>query len=127
MSLEERLGKSEKLHEVMSHLRRIKAGDYPAIVGSGGDYRIVERPWSEIAEPSKLAILKDAVDWSGISNRDQAHILLSEIDPGKIPDTERNRLIDMAQERPSLKDVFGGSVSVEARELGQERDRGMER
>jgi|SRR5579884_134186 len=117
----------KRLHEVMRHIDRIKIGDYPAIVGSRDDYRIVERPWAEIAEPSKLAILKDAVDWSGITNRDQAHILLSEIDPGKIPDAERNRLIAMAQERPSLKDIFAGSVSVEARELAQERDLGMER
>ena len=127
MSVEERLGKSEKLHEVMSHLRRIKAGDYPAIVGSGGDYRIVERPWQEIPETSKLAILKDAVDWSGITNRDQAHVLLSEIDPGKIPDAERNRLIDMAQDTLSLKDLKEARDSVGAGERGQKRDLGMER
>jgi hypothetical protein len=127
MSVEERLGKSEKLHEVMSHLRRIKAGDYPAIVGSGGDYRIVERPWQEIPETSKLAILKDAVDWSGITNRDQAHILLSEIDIGKIPDAERNRLIDMAQDKLSLKDLKEARDSVDAMQQTQQRDREMER
>jgi hypothetical protein len=116
-----------RLSEVLSHIRRIKTGDYPAIVGNGDDYRIVERPWAEIAEPGKLAILKDAVDWSGITNRDQAHILLSEIDPGKIPDAERNRLIDMAQDKLSLKDLKEARDSVEAREQGQKRDRGMER
>jgi hypothetical protein len=111
----------------MSHIRRIKASDYPAIVGNGGDYRIVERPWRDMPETSKLAILKDAVDWSGITNRDQAHVLLSEIDPGKIPDAERNRLIGMAQDRPGLNDIFGGSFNLEARERSQERDLGMER
>jgi hypothetical protein len=116
-----------RLHEVMSHIRRIKASDYPAIVGTVGDYRVVERPWRDMPETSKLAILQDAVDWSGVTNRDQAHILLSEIDPGKIPDTQRNRLIGMAQGRPGLKDIFGGGFSVEARERSQERDLGMER
>ncbi len=116
-----------RLHEVMNHIRRIKAGDYPAIVGTEGAYRIVERPWQEIPEASKLAILQDAVNWSGVSNRDQAHILLSEIDLGKIADSERNRLIGMAQERPTLKDIleirFGGVPKEKALEL----DRGMER
>ncbi len=127
MSLAERRDRTEKLHEVMSHLRRIKAGDYPAIVGSGGDYRIVERPWQEIPEASKLAILKDAVDWSGITNRDQAHILLLEIDIGKIPDAERNRLIEMAQDKLSLKDLREATVGMSDRERVQDHDRGMER
>jgi hypothetical protein len=65
-------------------------------VEGGGNYRIVDRPWQELPEPSKLAILQDAVDWSGVSNRDQATILLSEIDPGKITDAQRARLIDTA-------------------------------
>jgi hypothetical protein len=116
-----------RLNEVRSHIRRIKAGDYAAIVGSGGDYRIVERPWREMQEAAKLAILKDAVDWSGISNRDQAHILLSEIDIGKISDAERNRLVAAAADRPTLKDILEGKFSVDVRERGQERDRGMER
>src|SRR5579884_2570014 len=117
----------KRLHEVMRHIDRIKIGDYPAIVGSRDDYRIVERPWAEIAEPSKLAILKDAVDWSGITNRDQAHILLSEIDIGKIADAERNRLIEMAQDRMSLKDLREARDSVDARQQTHQRDRGMER
>jgi hypothetical protein len=111
-----------RLQEAMNHIRRIKAGDYPAIIGTEGAYRIVERPWQDIPEGSKLAILQEAVNWSGVSNRDQAHILLSEIDLGKIADSERNRLIGMAQERPTLKDILEGSFSMEAREQGQERD-----
>src|SRR5437660_11415246 len=86
----------KRLREVYQHIREIKAGDYPAIVGRDDQYRIVERPWSEVAEPSKLAILQDSVDWSGITNRDQAHILLGEVDPGKISDPQRNRLIEAA-------------------------------
>jgi hypothetical protein len=47
-------------------------------------------------ESSKLAILQDAVNWQGITNRDQAHILLAEIDPGKISDAQRRALIEDA-------------------------------
>jgi hypothetical protein len=116
-----------RLQEVMNHIRRIKAGDYPAIVGTEGAYRIVERPWQDIPEGSKLAILQDAVNWSGVSNRDQAHILLSEIDLGKIADSERNRLIGMAEDRPTLKDILEGRFSATPREKGLDLDRGMER
>jgi hypothetical protein len=88
----------ESLRRVYEHIRRIKCADYPVMVGTPGNYRIEERPWKEMAEPSKLAILEWAVDWGGVSNRDQAHILLAEIDLGKITDSQRNRLIGMATE-----------------------------
>lgn len=113
---------SKRLQQAFDHIRRIKAGDYPAVVGRDDQYRIIERPWKDLAEASKLAILTEAVDWSGITNRDQAHILLSEIDPGRIPDAQRNRLIGMAA--PSLQDILDGNVSV-AEE--KKMDRGMER
>ena len=80
-------------------------GDVPAI-GRDDQYRITERPWAEMLERSKLAILQDAVDWSGITNRDQAHILLREIDPGKITDAQRNRLIDMATAPQSYDELL---------------------
>lgn len=86
----------KRLKEAFDHILQIKAGTYPAVVGQDRDYRIEERPWQDMPERSKLAILQDAVDWSGVTNRDQAHILLSEIDPGKISDAQRNRLIGMA-------------------------------
>lgn len=94
----------QRLDQALKHIRRIKADNYPVIMGNSGDgsYRISERPWQDLAEPSKLAILQDAVDWTGITNRDQAHILLSEIDPGQITDAQRNRLIDMATTNQSL-------------------------
>src|SRR5262245_35519718 len=67
----------DRINQAMQHIARIKAGNYPAIVGRDGDYRIMERPWGDLAEPAKLAVLTDAVDWTGISNRDQSHILLA--------------------------------------------------
>jgi hypothetical protein len=88
----------QRLKDAFQHIMRIKEGSYPAVIGRDQDYRIEERPWQEMPERSKLAILQDAVDWSGVSNRDQAHILLSEIDPGKISDTQRLGLIQAATE-----------------------------
>lgn len=117
----------KRLNEVFRHIERIKAGDYPAIVGRDNDYRIVERPWHLLAEQSKLAVLLDAVDWSGITNRDQAHILLSEIDPGKIADAQRNWLIDMAQAKPTLSDILKGDAGLPERsQQERQNDRGRE-
>ena len=89
----------KRVEQALKHIRRIKADDYPVVLGNsveGGGYRIEERPWQDVPEPSKLAILQDAVDWSGISNQDQATILLSEIDPGNITAAQRSRLIAAA-------------------------------
>lgn len=115
-----------RVHAVMWHIRRIKAGDYPAIVGRDGLYRVVERPFAELAEPAKLAILQDAVDWSGVTNRDRAHVLLSEIDPGRITDAQRSRLIEMA----TAEDWAQKLDRQAARGAGaraKDRDRGVER
>ena len=92
----------KRLQHVMQHIQHIKAGDYPQIVSEDprGPFRIVDRPWKEVPEPSKLAILQDAVDWSGITNRDQALILLGQIDPGQISDAQRKQLIDLAVKEP---------------------------
>lgn len=117
----------KRLNEVFRHIERIKAGDYPAIVGRDNDYRIVERPWHLLAEQSKLAVLLDAVNWSGITNRDQAHILLAEIDPGKIADAQRNWLIDMAEAKPTLGDILKGDAGLPERaQQGWQNDRGRE-
>src|SRR4051794_6410925 len=85
----------DRLRQVQSRIGQIKAAEYPVVVGGDKGYKIVERQWKDMPEPSKLAILQD-VDWSGVSNRDRAHILLGEINPGKISDAQRNTLIDMA-------------------------------
>ncbi len=86
----------DRLRQVFDHIDRIKARQYPAIVGSDKGHQLVERPWKDMPERAKLAILQDSVDWTGITNRDQAHILLGQVDPGKIADAQRNRLIDAA-------------------------------
>jgi hypothetical protein len=113
-----------QLANAVRHIDRIKEGKYPAVVGRDSNYRIVERDWKDMPEPNKLAILQDAVDWSGVSNRDQGHILLSEIDPGKISDTQRNRLIDMAISEDSYKEMLEEKARAGT---GRSIDRGKER
>jgi hypothetical protein len=112
----------KRLDQVFRHIEYIKAGDYPVIVGHDESYRIVERPWKELAEPSKLAILQDAVDWTGITNRDQATILLSEIDLGRITDAQRTQLIDAATStyEDRLRKAAAGGME-------RQKDRGIER
>ena len=110
----------QRLDQALRHIRRIKADTYPVITGNStdarGDYRIAERPWQDVPEPSKLAILQDAVNWEGISNRDQAHILLAEIDPGKITAAQRSRLIAAATGiGPSQRDNLRDELFREAR------------
>lgn len=105
------------------HIQRIKAGDYPVIVGRDDRYRVEDRPWKDMPEASKLAILQDAVDWSGITNRDRAHILLAEIDPGKITDAQRNRLIDTAGVLDGLRET----LKERAAGVGAVRDHDLER
>ena len=80
----------KRLADVTGNIANIKERAYPIVVGRDASYRIEERPWAEMPERSKLAILQDAVDWTGVSNRDRAHILLSEVDPGRISDAQRN-------------------------------------
>ena len=98
----------KRLQQAFQHILRIKEGTYPAVVERGDQHRIEERPWKEMPERSKLAILQDAVDWEGVTNRDQAHILLSEIDPGKISDTQRRGLIDAASVNEDKVQEYGG-------------------
>ncbi|HTU18819.1 MAG TPA: hypothetical protein VMG10_12235 [Gemmataceae bacterium] len=110
----------KRLHQVYQHIARIKCSDYPAIVGNtadgGSGYRIEERPFQHLAEPAKLAILQEAVDWSGITNRDQATILLSEIDPGRITASQRTRLIAAAAGEPhDRRDTLRDELFREAR------------
>ena len=51
---------TKRLQEVFSHIRRIKEGTYPAVSGQDSGYRIEERPWQDMPDRSKLAILQDA-------------------------------------------------------------------
>ncbi len=119
----------KRLDQVYRHIQSIKAADYPVIMGSsaegGAGYRIVERPFRDLPEPSKLAILQESVDWSKITNRDQAHILLAEIDPGKVTDAQRRRLIDQAAGRSSYGDTLREAAAMGG--ASRDQDRGLDR
>jgi hypothetical protein len=69
-------------------------------LGPFGVTRLDTRPWSEVPESSKLAMLKDLVNWEGVTNRDMAMILLRELDVGKLSQDERGALISMAEPEP---------------------------
>lgn len=67
------------------------------------------------------------MDWSGITNHDRTHTLLAEIDVGKIPSDQRNRLIEMAQPKPSLREILRSTpMESEASDRSRNNDRGME-
>lgn len=112
----------KRLLQVLGHVEQIKAGSYPVVVGQPGAYRIDNRPWGEIQDKSKLVILQGAVDWSGISNRDQGHILLSQVDPGKITDAQRNGLIDMAMGKGVGPSHLDGRMQI-ASQRGRDKER----
>jgi hypothetical protein len=124
----------KRVHEAFLHIRQIKAGSYPQMVGNQHEpespYRVVERPWAEVAEPSKVRILLGAVDWRGITDKDQAHMVLAEVDPEKITDAQRSRLIDMAEAKPSRSALGGYLEKFAGRIVGgreKESDKGIER
>lgn len=88
----------KRLLHVMGAIRALKDGRYPvarelAGVGKFAIVKLDERPWKEVPEPAKLAMLKDLVDWSGVTNKDQAHILLSELNVGALTVDQRDQLI----------------------------------
>jgi hypothetical protein len=62
--------------------------------------RMDTRPWSEVPEQAKLAMLKDLVNWEGVSPRDMAMIMLRELDVGKLTPAQRGELISMAEPEP---------------------------
>jgi hypothetical protein len=105
----------KRLSQVFDHIARIKAGNYPRIEetpgSKAGPRRIVEVPWQEVPEPSKVVALESSLDWTGITNRDQGHILLAQIDPGKITDAQRNYLIGMTE----AKDTYEKKIEEMAR------------
>jgi hypothetical protein len=131
---------SKRIDQVYRDIERIRNDFYSRVVrpqdGREGPYIIIDRPWREVPEGSKLAILLDAVDWSGVTNRDRAHILLAEIDPGKISDAQRNRLIDMAAAKepgePAGRQAFERMLEERWQACrfaveGKGKDKGMER
>ncbi len=121
----------ERLAEVRQQIRALKLAEHPVmrLVYPEGpvEHKIAWRSWADVAEASKLALLQDAVDWSGVSNRDMAHMLLGELDVGKLSAGQRDLLIRLAEPEPArgkmsledLKRVANGHVK--SREPSMER------
>ncbi len=90
----------KRVEQVFTHIGFIRDGTYPRVVevndARRGQYVIQDRPWAEIPEPAKLAILQDAVNWEGITEKDRANILLASVDPGQLEPLDRQLLIRMA-------------------------------
>jgi hypothetical protein len=98
--------------EEISRLKRAKHSFARLVSGTekAGLYEVETRRWDQVAEPSKLEMLKDLVNWEGVSNRDMAHILLRELDVGRLSTEQRGLLIHTADpspcqpERPYVRD-----------------------
>jgi hypothetical protein len=127
----------ERVREVRQQIRALKAAKHPVVrlVHPEGphEHKVAFRAWAEVPESGKLSMLQDLVDWSGISNKSMASILLGELDVGKLSAGQRDLLIRLAEPAPSLQQ---GKVSLEelkragnGRQNGQVKgkDRGMER
>jgi hypothetical protein len=127
----------ERLAEVRRQIRALKAAEHPVVrlVFPEGphEHKLAYRPWADVPEPAKLSMLQDLVDWSGVSNKSMATILLGELDVGKLTSGQRDLLIRLAEPEPAMRN---GKMSLEelkqsanGRQPGQvkSKDRGMER
>lgn len=65
------------------------------------EHKVAYRPWADVPEPAKLSMLHDLVDWSGISNKTMATILLGELDVGKLTTGQRDLLVRLAEPVPA--------------------------
>jgi hypothetical protein len=123
----------ERLAEVRKQIRAIKLAEHPVVrlVYPEGpvEHKIAGRRWADVPEAGKLALLQDAVDWSGVTNRDMATLLLSELDVGKLSAGQRDLLIRLAEPEPGHGRMSLEELKQVARghQPGQEKDRGIER
>lgn len=99
----------ERLAEVRKQIRALKEAEHPVVrqVSPDGpvEHKVAWQRWSQIPEPGKLSMLQDLVDWSGITNRDMAHMLLGELDVGKLSTGQRDMLIRLAEPEPAREKV----------------------
>lgn len=86
-------------------------------------YRLDTRKWADVPEPAKLEMLKDMVNWEGITNRDQAHLLLGELNVGKLTRSQRDGLIQQAEPEPGAEK----QPEPEPQRAARARDIDMER
>ncbi len=117
----------DKLAEVRRHIRALKLAEHPVVrlvsPDWGSPHEVSWRPWAEIPEAGKYGMMRDLVDWAGVSNRDMGHILLAELDVGKLSAGHRDLLIRLADSRKlSMVELkHGDGRQAKARERGRER------
>lgn len=106
----------DRLNQVLRQIRAIKHAEQPVVrlvyPAWPSPHKVAWRPWSAVPEAAKLSMLQDLVDWEGITNKDMAHILLSELDVGKLSAGQRDMLIRLAApesgpDKLTLEDLKG--------------------
>ncbi len=94
----------ERLAEVRQQIRALKLAEHPVVrlVSPVGpiEHKVAWRRWADVPESAKASMLIDLIDWSGISNRDMGHIMLHELDVGKLTAGQRDFLIRLAEPVP---------------------------
>ena len=127
----------DRLAEVRRQIRALKVAEHPVVrlVYPEGPHQhtVAYRPWPDVPEPAKLSMLQDLVDWSGVSNKSMATILLGELDVGKLTTGQRDLLIRLAEPEPAMRngkvslDEMKQAASQRPQAHAKQRDHGMER
>src|SRR5271166_6283672 len=104
----------DRLAEVRRQIRALKVAEHPVVrlVYPEGphEHKVAYRAWADVPEAGKLSMLQDLVDWSGMSNKAMATILLGELDVGKLTSGQRDMLIRLAEPEPVAS---SGKVSLD--------------
>ena len=126
-----------RLGEVRRQIRALQLAEHPVVrlVHPEGphEHKLAYRAWAEVPEPGKLSMLLDLVDWSGISNKAMAAILLNELDVGKLTSGQRDMLIRLAEPEPAARqgkmtlDELKQMAARQQPEQVKQREHGMER
>lgn len=119
----------ERLAEVRQQIRALKTAEHPVVrlVFPEGphEHKLAYRPWADVPEPAKLSMLQDLVDWRGISNREMAHLLLGELDVGKLSAGQRDLLIRLAEPEPAMRNRKMSVDELRRFANGRQNDRPM--
>lgn len=109
----------KRMVQVMAQIAQVKDKLHPLVRAVEGTrdrmHEIVPRAWKDVPESGKLAMLND-LDWEGITNRDRAHLMLRELDVGKLSDHERNWLIETAEPKAERR-----KTAAKARDMDMEK------
>lgn len=95
----------KQLNKALAQIRALKAAEHPVVrlvhPEWPSPHMVAWRRWADVPEAGKLSMLQDLIDWQGVTNRDMAHILLGELDVGKLSSGQRDLLIRLAEPEPA--------------------------